>query len=260
MMADPVPDTSSEVDTQAVLRRIFGVEYTPPQPPPKTIETEADWLTATKLDALLTFLQPRVTRRKPLLLGVAGCRRIWHLVSDVRLQKLIEVAEQFADEEATKKDLRRAAKAVSDPHGGEWNGACYSAVTALADFVDAHPMGPANIVTKYAPLALCKQDESILSDGSRAIIEAEKSALAALTRDIFGNPFRPAAVDPSWLTSDVVALAEGIYQDKAFDRMPILADALQDAGCDNDDVLNHCRSEGPHVRGCWVVDLLTGRT
>src|SRR5262249_15629562 len=79
-------------------------------------------------------------------------------------------------------------------------------------------------------------------------------------RDIFGNPFRPVVVNPSWLTSDVRTLAEGIYQERAFDRMPILADALQDAGCDNDDILNHCRSDAPHVRGCWVVDLVLGKS
>ena len=78
-------------------------------------------------------------------------------------------------------------------------------------------------------------------------------------RDIFGNPFRPVTADPAWLTSDVVALATSIYAEKAFDRLPILADALQDAGCDNADVLDHCRSDGPHVRGCWVVDLLLGK-
>lgn len=77
--------------------------------------------------------------------------------------------------------------------------------------------------------------------------------------DVFGNPFRPVSADPRWLTSTVVALAEGIYQDLAFDRMPILADALEEAGCDNADILSHCRGDGPHVRGCWVVDLLTGR-
>jgi hypothetical protein len=79
-------------------------------------------------------------------------------------------------------------------------------------------------------------------------------------RDIFGNPFRPGVCEPSWLTSDVVALARGIYDDKAFDRMPILADALQDAGCTNEDVLSHCRDANQvHVRGCWVVDLLLGK-
>ena len=76
---------------------------------------------------------------------------------------------------------------------------------------------------------------------------------------MLGNPFRPVEVDSTWLTSDVLLLAGGIYDERAFDRMPILADALQDTGCANDDVLNHCRGDGPHVRGCWVVDLLLGK-
>ena len=78
-----------------------------------------------------------------------------------------------------------------------------------------------------------------------------------LTRCVFGNPFRPAAkLDPRWRTSTVLALAAGIYAERAFDRMPILADALMDAGCGNADVLGHCRAETPHCRGCWVVDLV----
>jgi hypothetical protein len=85
-------------------------------------------------------------------------------------------------------------------------------------------------------------------------------AQAALLRDIFGNPFRPAALDPAWRTGTVLALARGIYEDRAFDRMPILADALQDAGCTDEDVLGHCRGPGPHVRGCWVVDLVLGKS
>lgn len=79
-------------------------------------------------------------------------------------------------------------------------------------------------------------------------------------RDIFGNPFRPVTVDSSWLTSTVLPLASGIYEEKAFDRMPILADALQDAGCDNAEVLEHCRGPGPHVRGCHVLDLILGKS
>jgi hypothetical protein len=81
---------------------------------------------------------------------------------------------------------------------------------------------------------------------------------AKALHDIFGNPFRPIHLNPSWLTSTVHCLVSGIYSEKAFDRMPILADALQDAGCDNAEVLNHCRQPGEHVRGCWVVDLLMG--
>ncbi len=87
-----------------------------------------------------------------------------------------------------------------------------------------------------------------------------QSHLCLLLHEIFGNPFRSVVADPSWLTSTAVALAKGIYDDRAFDRMPILADALQDAGCNNDDVLTHCRDESQlHVRGCWVVDLVLGK-
>jgi len=89
---------------------------------------------------------------------------------------------------------------------------------------------------------------------------ARLAELANLFRCIFGNPFRPVALDPAWRTEAVVGLATGIYADRAFDRLPVLADALEDAGCANADVLGHCRGPGPHARGCWVVDLLLGKT
>ncbi|QEL16013.1 hypothetical protein [Limnoglobus roseus] len=79
-------------------------------------------------------------------------------------------------------------------------------------------------------------------------------------RCVFGNPFRPVAFSPAWRTSTAVGLAEGIYADRAFDRLLILADALQDAGCGDADILGHCRGTGPHVRGCWVVDLVLGKS
>jgi hypothetical protein len=89
----------------------------------------------------------------------------------------------------------------------------------------------------------------------------EKERQTRLLHDIFGPlPFRDIASDTDWLTSTVVALARGIYDEKAFDRLPILADALEDAGCANDEILSHCRSaDWEHVRGCWVVDLLLRR-
>lgn len=82
--------------------------------------------------------------------------------------------------------------------------------------------------------------------------------LGQIINDIFGNPFRPVVFDPRLRTSDVVGLARTIYDDKAFERMPILADALMDAGCEDEQVIAHCRGPGPHVRGCWVVDLILG--
>lgn len=86
-----------------------------------------------------------------------------------------------------------------------------------------------------------------------------RSIQVQVVRDIFGNPFRPATFDPSWRTSTVIALARQMYASRNFSAMPILADALGDAGCENEDILNHCRQTGTHVKGCWVVDLLLGK-
>ena len=90
-------------------------------------------------------------------------------------------------------------------------------------------------------------------------LKHEQNVECTLIRDIFGNPFRPILADPDWLTPTAVAIATAIYADRAFDRMPILADALEGAGCVNADVLLHCRGDGAHVQGCWVVDLLLGK-
>jgi hypothetical protein len=99
--------------------------------------------------------------------------------------------------------------------------------------------------------------------GERAIMcpewKRQEELHMRLLRDILGNPFRSISFEKSWRSPTATALATGIYQDKAFDRLPILADALEEAGCDDADVLNHCRGPGPHARGCWVIDMLLGR-
>jgi hypothetical protein len=87
----------------------------------------------------------------------------------------------------------------------------------------------------------------------------QSSAYPTLLRDIVGNPFRPVVLDSHWRTANVIGLAQSIYAERAFDLMPILADALEDAGCDNTDILIHCRQAGKHMRGCWVVDLALGK-
>ena len=88
---------------------------------------------------------------------------------------------------------------------------------------------------------------------------AEERLQTDLLRDIFIPPFRPVHFSPDWRTDTAVSLARTMYEAREFGAMPILADALQDTGCDNEDVLNHCRDAGPHVRGCWVVDLVLGK-
>ena len=87
----------------------------------------------------------------------------------------------------------------------------------------------------------------------------DKEGRGSRQADIFGNPFRPVTAKPSWRTSTATALTGQMYGSRDFSPMPILADALQDAGCDNADILDHCRGPGPHVRGCWAVDLLLGK-
>ena len=87
----------------------------------------------------------------------------------------------------------------------------------------------------------------------------KKQGVAVIIRDIFGNPFRPVAFAPAWRSDTAVSLARGMYDSRDFGAKPILADALQDAGCDNDDILSHCRGEEAHVCGCWVVDLVLGK-
>lgn len=91
----------------------------------------------------------------------------------------------------------------------------------------------------------------------------ECAAQTLLLRDIFDSPFHHASLSPAllaWNNSTVVTMAQSIYADRTFDSLPVLADALEEAGCDNQDILSHCRAEGPHVRGCWVVDLILGKS
>jgi hypothetical protein len=98
------------------------------------------------------------------------------------------------------------------------------------------------------------------ADFASFALKGQRPVQSHTLREIFGNPFRPVALDPAWQTATVVALTQAIYDEPAFDRLPILADALEDAGCTDADMLNHCRQPGAHVRGCWVVDLLLAKT
>jgi hypothetical protein len=94
----------------------------------------------------------------------------------------------------------------------------------------------------------------------RAAEKQEDATLATLLREIVGNPFRPVTFDPDWSTSSAHGLALSMYESRDFSPMPILADSLEEAGCDNPDILTHCREPGNHVRGCWVVDLVLGKS
>lgn len=208
--------------------------------------TEAEWLAATNPTPMWWLVEGRTTERQLRLVACACCRRIWHLLTDEGSKLLIEAAEQLADGLMSIERAAQLLESVSGP-------------TARALEIDEYSVARSALISHPAINRAVPSLAATLAERGGRSREHEACAQTTLFHDIFGNPFRPVSVDPSWLTSTVVALAEGIYQERAFERLPILADALMDAGCDHADVLNHCRGEGSHVRGCWVVDLLTGR-
>jgi hypothetical protein len=220
--------------------------------------TEQEWLACTDPGPMLLFLDNRRSSRKFRLFAVACCRRIWSLMPEQRSRQIVEVAERYADDVADSEDLEEAWDAASVDLDGVDNAteaAAYAAVDtdeeaaacSAADFAaDA-----ADEVSFFSPLPR----ERCWGTGG----VAERAAQAELLRCIFGNPFRPVDLSPSWVTPAVTGLADTIYQERAFDLLPVLADALEEAGCDNAEILHHSRSKTSHARGCWIVDLLLTR-
>ncbi|MDY3560909.1 hypothetical protein R5W23_002158 [Gemmata sp. JC673] len=203
--------------------------------------------------------------RQARLFAVACCRHVERLLIDARSRAALDAVERYVDGRLTKKRLEQAARdagqvtwELDGPPDGRYqatSAACSAAADISDHFTDAEEV--ARETASAAGAAARFSDES--ENAHQRAEEAEDAYQADLIRDIFGNPFRPMVLNPAWRTSDALALARGIYDEGAFDRLPILADALQDAGCDSDDILNHCRGPGPHVRGCWVVDLVLGK-
>lgn len=209
--------------------------------------SEAEWLACGDPQLMLPPFPSRASVRTARLLMAACCRAFGSLLdpsTGARRDELLTMMESRAD-------------VVPSETWGD-------AVTADAEH--AYPYEEVEGCSKIAECYFMIQHGGlmpcvgILATNARAMGAPDPARLqAAFIRDIFGNPFRPVTLDSTWRTSDVVALARGIYEDRAFDRMPILADALQDAGCDRADVLNHCRELGPHVRGCWAVDAVLNK-
>ena len=225
--------------------------------------TEAEWYATDDLEQMLALLsqqsaQREVSSRKLRLLKTGCLRAVWKSLTIKPIRQALIAAEQFADGCLSKDELERANR----------NG--------VVAFLKTHERNSKKAVKKPELLvkllrmgmAVDSAQESIdfrsLEEiGNWKDLRMSDPVLRSLSpillRCVVGNPFRPVAFDPRWQTADVTALARGIYEDRAFDRLPLLADALMDAGCDHADVLAHCRGDGPHVRGCWVVDLVLGK-
>ena len=201
---------------------------------------------------MLAFLRGKVSDRRLRLFAVACCRRVSHVNTHPGAGPAVEAAERFADGQITEQERLQAWRGVNAKRYGDlttWS-AVFGAVKKQAFPAARHASSRAG----YDMAAGLHGDEW------RRVWEGEKQIQASLVRCIAGNPFRPTPFNPAWRASTVLGLASAIYAERAFDRLPILADALEDAGCDQPDLLAHLRSDGPHVRGCWAVDLILGKS
>lgn len=216
------------------------------------------WLRSSDPLAMLGWIRDKTSPRKLRLLSCACCRRVWPLLSDARSRIAVEVAERYADGQASVRDLAQArARAVCAVGGGRqaaW--AAYWAANTSA-------MGPLiNVFTAAssgaADMAASGQGLSDRNERYESAVLGQAREQTALIREVIGNPFRDIVLRPDWLGwagGTVRSIARGIYDEDAFDRMPVMGDALEDAGCGDEEVLHHCR-HGQHVRGCWVLDLI----
>jgi hypothetical protein len=194
--------------------------------------TEQEWLECNRMKPMLEYLQDKAGDRKLRLFACACVRQKWRWLNN-SLRESVEVTESYADGLVTQSTLRQS-------HQASW---------AKAPSMSLH----CACFVNHDSINLMLQAAEVIRSPLRCL----------LLRDIFGPLlFLPVILDPAWLTwhdSLLVSMARQMYDSRDFSDMPVLGDALEEAGCTDADILNHCRQPGEHVRGCWVVDLLLGK-
>jgi len=207
--------------------------------------TRGEWLSCAEVNRLLNHLPGRGNSRKLRLFACACCRRIWQHLIDTRSRQAVVMAERYADGLIGLHELeqaRREAQAVlAEVRGGDWEAA------------------DAAVQATEMPV----QEAANRSRRAAAGFGPPWQTCCDLARDLLGEFFYPVIVSPEWLRwqdGAVPKMAQAIYDDYSFADLPILADALEDAGCQDERLLRHCRDHVEHARGCWVLDALLGRT
>jgi hypothetical protein len=222
---------------------------------------EVEWLAGDDWEAMCRWVDDHfgftkigrlAVLRKSRLFACQCCRFLWPALTHPDSRAAVEVAEKFAERAATKADLKSAFQKA--------NAAAWS---TGQNFNPAWAANNAAYESPYVDASASQLLDYVRS--SEAERQRTEQLIVAWLRDIFGNPFRPVAISPAWLTPNVVALAQVAYEERSLPdgrldpmRLAVLADALEDAGADAS-FIEHLRSPGPHVRGCCVVDLLLGR-
>ncbi len=249
--------------------------------------TESDWLQATDPEAMIAFLREerthfrtrwvghipawrrfRVSERRWRLFYCACVRRIQHLLPVQESRDLIDVAEKFANGKANEDELRRAVAASMSACNYEqarryveqqsiaWSE--IEAINAISRFHRSEEGGRGATLRSAARAWAAAVSVPAAWEGEQA---AESARQAALLREVLGNPFHKTLVDPAWLAwqgGTVSRLARAIGDERRYADLPILADALEDAGCCDEALLGHFRSRGEHVLGCWGLDAVLG--
>jgi hypothetical protein len=236
----------------------------------------AEWLQENNPRSLLDRSLFRITERKLRLFSVACCRLVWDVLVDQRSQNALAIAEGYADSRVGVQDLAlalndaRAARQIPSLSFAQLDGATAACRTVSYNIVDgsqtilslsklAYSESRLQGIDLTAEVAELPNDVEFHLARNKLSLHVEQEQVR-LFRDIMPNPFEECPlIDPDWLRPDILALAHIIYDKKRFEDMPILADALEEVGCINEDILNHLRSSGPHVRGCWALDLLLGK-
>ena len=258
--------------------------------------TEAEWLACTdprpmlrmligsnypRVQAVETFPDCITSDRKLRLFACACYHRICHLLPDLRALVAVNVAERFADGIVSESERQRAETMVREVLNAmeqRWRASEGAERSCLLPTHEAlalagvalwdQPQKAAYYAYSNASIAVAAIENagatSVNPGTSYASRAAEERAQTDLIRCIFVTlPFRPVHLAPSLLTwndATIPKIAEAIYEDRAFERLPILADALEEAGCTDTNILDHCRTPGEHGRGCWPVDLVLGKS
>jgi hypothetical protein len=233
--------------------------------------TEAEWLACTDLWPMLGYLRAskenrsRSGRRKLRLFGCGCGRRVLRMMSG-RGRRWLAVAERYEVESVDREQRRKIRSEDIGTVDGQRTD--HQADMAAWFTLGSNVMIAAGAAARSAAGAIELEAWHQGTD-YHAAEAAERMNQVVLLRDIFGNPFRPVALDPAWFTwhdGTIPKIAQSVYDDRDLPsghldahRLAVLADALEDAGCDDPDILAHCRGPGPHVRGCWVIDLLLGK-
>jgi hypothetical protein len=245
--------------------------------------TEAEWRGCDDLQPMLEFLRGKASDRKLRLFACACCRCLWERLTDERTRKAIEVAERFADSRASEAELLNAQAETAEVHRSwmrAWEASLPDTLQGRLDRVrrSYRPERALILAVSWAvdDEAMPDEDQNAVcylisahhGDGKAGLLSAARR-YADLLREVIGPSVHSVTLEPSvltWNAACIPRLAQASYEDRQLPsgqldtaRLAVLADALEDAGCDNADILAHCRSDGPHVRGCWVVDLLLGK-